>query len=189
MDRYPTIFSAVSSYAQKQSHPIRILSFGCSSGEEVLTLDSKYLQNADIHGVDIDQDALNSARKLQFSENNTVAFHHSSDPDWKHLSFDVVLALSVLCRWPETRRMENINGIYPFEQFAKQARELGSLVRRGGLLVIHNSSYYFEDTSAYREWFRPLHLEISNIGEVKRFDNSGNAFVNTRPAANIFQRI
>src|SRR5687767_9417567 len=61
MDRYPTVFSACRHLFAEQKE-IRILSFGCSSGEEVLTL-RQYFPHAYITGADINPRSLALCRK------------------------------------------------------------------------------------------------------------------------------
>ena len=51
-------------------------------------------------------------------------------------------------------------GSYPFERFEERALYLESLVRPGGLLVIHNSSYRFGDT-AHRCSYETIPLPAS----------------------------
>lgn len=56
MNRYPVIFSACSEYFRKNKD-IKILSYGCSTGEEVLTL-RRYFPNATIVGAEINKHSL-----------------------------------------------------------------------------------------------------------------------------------
>ena len=41
---------------------------------------------------------------------------------------------------------------YPFEKFEKQIIELDRYVKKGGLLIIHFSQYYFEDTVVSKKY-------------------------------------
>ncbi|MGG7620247.1 hypothetical protein [Bacillus coreaensis] len=62
MDRYPKIFTACQKYFEGKED-IKILSYGCSTGEEVLTL-RRYFPNAQIIGVDINKQSLVTCSKL-----------------------------------------------------------------------------------------------------------------------------
>ncbi len=66
MDRYPTIFSACRYYFDGKQD-LKILSYGCSTGEEVLTL-RRYFPNAHIIGADINKHSLARCRKLPVDE-------------------------------------------------------------------------------------------------------------------------
>ncbi len=55
-DRYPEIFRTARLAAGPQ--PLRILSFGCSTGEEPRTLAEKYFATSQILGVDVAPDVL-----------------------------------------------------------------------------------------------------------------------------------
>jgi hypothetical protein len=50
--------------------------------------------------------------------------------------------MAALCTWKRKRVAE----FYPFDRFAERALFLESLVRPGGLLVIHGATYRFGDT-------------------------------------------
>ncbi|WP_368657351.1 trans-aconitate 2-methyltransferase [Metabacillus halosaccharovorans] len=124
MDRYPEIFSACRDYFGDKKD-LKILSFGCSTGEEVLTLRS-YFPNAYIIGADINKRSLAIYRKLPVD--NKITFIHSSSSEiQKHGPFDAVFCMAVLQRKPHyiaAKGISSIKKIYPFEKFEKQIIEL-----------------------------------------------------------------
>ena len=136
LNRYPEIFATAAAAAPGAKH---ILSFGCSTGEECITL-AEYFPEALIVGTDINPANLLKARKHR---NDRIRFVYASDRILSGLGgFDAVFGMAVL-RTPKKR---SIARHYPFDRFAERALFLESLVRPGGLLVIHNATYRFSDT-------------------------------------------
>lgn len=146
MNRYPEIFSACRYYF-KDKENIKILSYGCSTGEEVLTL-RHYFGNATIVGAEINKHSLEKCRSLPLD--NKITFINSTIKDiTENGPYDLVLCMAVLQRTPDTIKQKGITSlkkIYPFEKFEKQIIELDSYVKKDGLLVVHFSQYYLKDT-------------------------------------------
>jgi len=139
-NRYPEIFAAA---AAASPNARSVLSFGCSTGEECVTL-AAYFPSARIIGTDINPLILMKAKRHQ---DQRVRFIYASDRSLRGFGgFDAVFCMAVL----RTCEEGNVAQHYPFERFAERARFLESLVRPGGLLVIHNASYRFSDTP--RRW-------------------------------------
>jgi trans-aconitate methyltransferase len=136
-DRYPEIFAAAAAAAPDAR---RILSFGCSTGEECVSL-AQYFPKAEIVGAEINVLSLLKAMKKR---SDRIRFVYSSDRILSRLGgFDVVFCMAVL-RAPKKQQPRQLSH---FELFEERALFLESLVRPGGLLVIHNSMYRFSDTA------------------------------------------
>ena len=136
LDRYPEIFAAAAAAAPDAQ---RILSFGCSTGEECVTL-ARYFPNAQIVGTDINPVNLLKARKHR---SERIRFVYASDRILTGFGgFDAVFCMTVLRTWKRKRIAE----FYPFDRFAERALFLESLVRPNGLLVIYRATYRFGDT-------------------------------------------
>lgn len=134
LNRYPEIFAAAAAAAPDAR---RILSFGCSSGEECVTL-ADYFPAAKIIGAEINPVILLKALKHR---SKRIRFVYASDHILRKLAgFDLVFCMAVL----------RSAGHYPFDIFEERALFLETLVRPGGILVIHNSPYRFGDTA--RQW-------------------------------------
>jgi len=119
--------------------PQCILSFGCSTGEECVTL-ANYFPSAQIVGTDINPLNLLKAWKHR---SERIRFVYASDRILNGFGgFDAVFCMAVLRTWKRKR----IADVYPFDRFAERALFLESLVRPGGLLVIHGATYRFGDT-------------------------------------------
>jgi hypothetical protein len=136
-NRYPEIFGAAAAAAPDAR---RILSFGCSTGEECVSL-ANYFPEAQIVGSDINFLNLIKASRYQ---SHRISFVYASDRILSALGvFDAVFCMAVL----RTSKRKRIAHHYPFERFAERANYLESLVRPGGLLIIHNATYRFSDTT------------------------------------------
>ena len=146
MDRYPVIFNGCKDYFEGKKN-IKILSYGCSTGEEVLTL-RKYFPDATIIGADINKHSLKICRKLPIDDKMAFIYSHPKEIK-KYGQFDLVLCMAVLQRTPHQvteQGITNLKKIYPFEKFEQQIIELDQYVKTGGLLVTHFTQYDFIDT-------------------------------------------
>ena len=120
MDRYPIIFSACRDYFN-DNKDIKILSYGCSTGEEVLTL-RKYFNDANIVGAEINKNSLKICRKLKVD--NKITFINSNQNEIKkNGKFDLIFCMAVLQRTPDTitrQGVKSLKKIYPFEKFERR---------------------------------------------------------------------
>jgi len=165
-DRHPLIFEhvalALRARLPEGTRPANILSFGCSSGEEAITLAEKYLLKDHIIGVDISDAHLNQARAAnRIPERINFA---RSDPDFlaRVAPFDVIFAMSVLCAWPDSEGKDDIASWFPFNRFARIVAELDQYLAKRGLLVIYNASFRFSDTDTYQKYRT---VQIPGMGE------------------------
>jgi SAM-dependent methyltransferase len=184
-DRYPELFQAVANNILSTA-PIRILSFGCSTGEECFTL-KRYFPHATILGVDINPSNLRKANTR--NTDSSIIFKLSTPENISTPgSYDVIFCLSVLCRWEDTRDVENCGNIYPFQKFEETVIMLCDNLKSGGLLVIYNSNFRFEETSK-AEGFQILRTPgIQDSGFVHKFDRHNNRVHQTHSAC-IFRKL
>src|SRR5262245_55409836 len=121
LNRYPEIFAAAAAAAP---HAKRVLSFGCSTGEECVTL-AEYFTTAQVVGTDINPVNLLKARKHR---NHRIRFVYASDRVLSGFGgFDVVFCMAVL----RTSKRRRIYRHYPFDRFMERAQFLESLVKPG----------------------------------------------------------
>ncbi|MEO1086976.1 MAG: methyltransferase domain-containing protein [Acidobacteriota bacterium] len=149
MDRYPEIFSqARDHFADRPGQDLKLLSFGCSTGEEALSLRT-YFPAAQIVGVDISEWNLKKARERGADPGIRFLFSDDETLD-REGPFDAVFAMAVLLRI--AHRMEpapSSEDVYPLDKFDEQVRQLDGILKVGGLLVIYHTNYHLRDTSIY----------------------------------------
>lgn len=184
-DRYPELFKETAR-TMGSDRPLKILSFGCSSGEECFSL-KKYFPNARIIGVDINQSNIKKAKQRnQFPD---VEFHFSTASLIAEKGpYDIIFCLSVLCRWEDTKGLLNCEHVYPFTKFHSTVYHLSQQLSRDGLMVIYNSNFRFEDTpeaSGYQIIETPA---IQDSGFVTKFDKD-NKIVNSIHRYCLYQKI
>jgi hypothetical protein len=147
LDRYPRIFAACQTHLCERKD-LRILSFGCSTGEEVLTL-RRYFPSAFITGAEINRRSLAICRKREVDKR--ISFVYSERTILaQHGPFDAIFCMAVLQRTPQAviqQGLIDLKRIYPFEKFDRQVAELDELLANGGLLVIRHTQYRLQDAS------------------------------------------
>ncbi|WP_338449823.1 methyltransferase domain-containing protein [Niallia oryzisoli] len=185
MNRYPEIFSACRDYfGDKQD--IKILSYGCSTGEEVLTL-RQYFPNAQIVGAEINKNSLAICRNLKVDEK--IKFIHSTSQEIeKYGPFDAIFCMAVLQRKPhyiKAKGVTSLKKIYPFEKFEQQIVELDHLVNPQGLMVVHFTQYSVVDTKVASK-YEPLGDFNQDDYESPVFDRNSNLVINPSSQKSIF---
>lgn len=174
-NRYPELFEesrkALTDFVDKET---AILSFGCSTGEECFSL-RKYFIDSTIIGADINRRNLVKANKK--NNDSKIHFIYSSEENIRNEGpYHVIFCLSVLCRWEDTKNLDNCEKIYPFSKFQDTVTMLSDKLLPGGLLVIYNSNFAFEDTDIYtHEKYETIDTpSVLDSGFVTKFDRSGN---------------
>lgn len=131
-DRTPAQFSQI---RDSIKNPNKILSFGCSSGEECRTLSEIYFPDAIIHGFDIDVDVIEKNK----IDNKNPNIEYFSDFDETDDDYDLIICMSVLCRWPSGSKL------YSFDLFQHTLLHIDSKLKVGGAIAIYNSQYLFDE--------------------------------------------
>lgn len=169
MDRYPGIFSVCRDYFAARPD-LRILSYGCATGEEVVTL-RRYFPSAFIAGAEINRHSLSVARSRPVDDR--IVFLES-DPEsiGPHAPFDAVFCMAVLQRTPmhvAGAGIRDLKNIYPFDRFDAKITELDSWLRKDGLLIVHHSQYSLIDAAAGSK-YEPLASARNILNPGPRFD-------------------
>ncbi len=140
---------------------LAILSFGCSSGEELLTLRTLF-PVASLFGCDVDWQSLASARALV---GRTATIFESSDEEIvRHGPYDVIVCNSVLLRHTvfASGRAEGLDAT----RWIAAVGLLDSVLRPGGIIQIVNSNIpfrYHPVSAGYRPLRSPLILGPSFV--------------------------
>ncbi len=140
--RYPAVFRACAEYFTAAQSPT-LLSFGCSTGEEIFSL-REYLPDASLVGVDINRRNIRVARA---SRQKDARMNFCTELP-EQGQYDAIFCMAVLQR-TENRLPETTDSsqIYPFHRFDAQVTLLDERLRPGGVFVIDNADYRFEDAS------------------------------------------
>ncbi len=169
-DRYPEIFRFVED-ALDGGLNARLLSFGCSTGEEVFTL-RRYFPRAAIDGADINPYRIRACRARWRREGRdprlrfVVAGSAAALPAAR---YDAIFCLAVLRHGGLRQGGEPAPRCDHLIRFDAAARLVGELARRlkpGGLLAIAHSNFRFSDMPASSEFEVALSrdLELAILG-------------------------
>ena len=170
LNRYPELFSEVRKLRSIFSQEPSVLSFGCSTGEECFSI-KEYFPDAKILGLDINRSNLRKAKSK--NKYQDVVFRFSSrELIAKNGPYDMVFALSVLCRWEDTKNLESCASVYPFTKYSETVRMLCLHLKPGGLLIIYNSNFRFEETDEFRDFEIVTTPSVLNSGFVHKFDRN-----------------
>lgn len=145
VDRHPGLFAFARTALSDRASP-RILSFGCSTGEEPLTL-SHYFPDGNIDAIEINARSARQARAL-LSEHGVrnVEIYNLGKPPLPPAVYDAIFCLSVLRHGElEARRPQSCLSILPFTRFAETVAALDAVLVPGGLLFIWGSNFRFAD--------------------------------------------
>lgn len=171
MNRYPDLFEVVSRELQNHINP-RILSFGCSTGEEVRSI-LDYLPRANVVGVDINHRSISKARKRNINKN--VKFYHYLDDNWRYDSYyDCIFAMAVFQRTKHRDASRTISlESFQYKHFSNMISLLDSMLRTDGLFIIDHTDYSFLDLASSRNYsILEFDIPISRARPVYSKDNS-----------------
>ncbi len=164
-NRFPELFEHCGHYLADRPTPF-LLSFGCSTGEEVFSL-KEYLPNARIAGVDINPWCIRQCRKK--NQDSTLSFYESGDEEYAVLSgFDAIFCMGVFQHTDNRLRPDqHISTRITFQQFEAEVTSLDKKLLPGGLLIIDQCDFYFMDTQLASR-YEPLAFE-ENLRSRDRF--------------------
>jgi SAM-dependent methyltransferase len=169
-DRYPDLFEICREYF-KDITGIRILSFGCSTGEEVYSL-GEYLPAAKITGTDISKWCIDECHKKPGNVN--FEFIHSNSARFSQMdNFDAIFCLAVFQHVDNRRESKRIASLYVFSKFEEQLNILDRKLRKGGLLFIDHCDFNFFETAVSKK-YSPLINEKNRIVRERPIYNREN---------------
>ena len=157
-NRHPELFALARERLAGIPAP-RLLSYGCSTGEEAFTL-AEYLPRALIDAIDINPRSIAIAkRSLGDAKSPSLRFACASSPPGNASVYDAIFCLSVLRHGrPESEQMKNCSEVLPFARFAEAIDALDHALKPGGLLFLWGCNFRFADTPtamAYRRIATP----------------------------------
>ena len=147
-DRYPWLFGFAATRIGSRPD-LRILSFGCSRGEEVFSL-RKYFPSAAIKGIDINpRNIARCLARVRAENAANVSFELASTADGEATgSYDAIFCLAVLVNGDlTTSGAERCDPVLHFERFDRMVGDFARCLKPGGLLVLHTTNFRFCDTA------------------------------------------
>ena len=161
-DRYPLLFQQAKLYFMNKADNPNILSFGCSTGEEVFTL-GKYLPNAHVVGIDINKWCLRQCWKNNGNPRQYSFLYRFSREFEAAGNFDAIFCLAVFQRTENRTNEDNsISTTYTFGQFEQEITMLDGKLKEGGLFVIDHSDFSFKDAFCSKNYL-PLPFENNQL--------------------------
>ena len=168
-DRYPDLFDNLAG-ALDSRPDAKVLSFGCSGGEEVRALRCR-LPEASITGVDINPRAIARARR---KDRHSRSQYLVADRPPAGEVYDAVLALAVFRHGTlGVQKPDDCAAVLPFARVADAFALLDQALLPGGLLAWGNAHFRLSELPGgdrYVLVFESTHLEIPEVvyGEENR---------------------
>jgi hypothetical protein len=185
MDRHPDVFEFLK--LQFGDNNLRVLSFGCSTGEECFSL-RKYLPNAHIVGVDINPISIETAKKSSLCDNQMEFLNLKPQQLLNLEKFDAILCLSVLCKNPEAQELDDISTIYPFSRFNEVISILDTILDPNGFLIIRSSNFRMRDTDVFVNYNLIDYEKRRDPIDFPKFDANNKRILNFLETEEFFQK-
>ena len=145
-DRYPWLFRFAAE-AVRDGTETRLLSFGCSKGDEAFAL-RKYFPCAAIKGIDVDW--RNIARcRMRSPRGGRFEFVVASSTEAERTeSYDAIFCLAVLCHGDlANTSAERCDPKITFAAFDATVADFARCLRPGGILFLHTTNFRFCDSA------------------------------------------
>ena len=164
-DRYPEIFE----FARRElggGKDVKLLSFGCSTGEEVFTL-RRYFPLATIRGLDINPHSIATCRsKLRARPDPGLTFEVASSLAGEASeSWDAIFCMAIFrdgaLADPGVARCDRR---IRFAGFSAMIGDVARCLRPGGLLFLAHANFRFRDTPAARDFDLVLRARFGSGG-------------------------
>ena len=129
---------------------------------------------------------------IKKASNNNIEPNIKFSSKWESInkkeSYDLVFAMSVLCRWPQTQNIKNCKNVYPFTEFNAQIYKIDELIKKKGILVIYNANFRFSDTEISKKYESVTIPQYLDSGFVTKFDKNNNCLVDQKYEYTMFQK-
>jgi SAM-dependent methyltransferase len=184
-DRYPVIFRFVRD-ALGDAPSLRLLSFGCSTGEEVFTL-RRYFPRSIVRGIDIDPANIAICeRRLRETPDRAVSFAvASSTANEDSASFDAIFCMAVL-RHGDLKQAERSDRLLRFEDFERAIADFARCLKPGGYLALRHANFRFVDSDAARG-FDPV-LEVPTNPQTPLFGRDNQRLAGSPHGDGVFRK-
>jgi SAM-dependent methyltransferase len=173
-DRYPWLFDFAAAALEGVPSP-RLLSFGCSKGDEVFSLRRRF-PHAVIKGLDIDPGNIAvCAAKARAFQDDRLSFAVAANPrDEPASCYDAIFCLAVLCHGDLTvTGAQQSEPLLHFRDFERTVAELAQCLKPGGLFFLHTTNFRFSDTAAAGAFEVVLEARPEQMAPDVLFDREG----------------
>jgi SAM-dependent methyltransferase len=178
-NRYPWLFEFAA--ARVGSRPdLRILSFGCSRGDEVFSL-RRYFPSAAIKGIDINPRQIARCRtRAQRLANVTFGVAATTQGE-SASSYDAIFCLAVLCNGDlTTSGAQRCDPVLQFERFDRMIGDFARCLKPGGLLLLHTTNFRFCDTTVAPDFDVVYSADAKHLALDVLFDRENRLLVGER---------
>ncbi|GAB3851370.1 hypothetical protein GCM10028801_00730 [Nocardioides maradonensis] len=167
-DRYPEELACMrEALGDVPPDRLRILSFGCASGQELLTLHEQFPE-ARITGIDVNPLALRTARRRidEAAAGHLVTLVRAGDAEGEpEAAYDAVLAFAVLRHGGLNDAPPTCASTLRFADFERTVTGLCRAVRPGGVFAIRHANFRFTDCAVAAD-FEPLRTGFPSASAV-----------------------
>jgi SAM-dependent methyltransferase len=180
-DRYPWLFDFAAAALDGVPFP-RLLSFGCSRGDEVFSLRRRFPQ-AVIKGLDIDPGNIAACTaRARAAQDDRLSFAVAANARHEPAScYDAIFCLAVLCHGDLTvTRARRSEPLLRFSDFERTVVELARCLKPGGLIFLHTTNFRFCDTVLAAEFDVVLEAQPEQMAPDVLFDREGRLMLGER---------
>lgn len=189
LNRYPEFFAFTRDRLMNQSD-VRILSFGCATGEEVFSL-SKYLPEADILGIDINPLNIAECRR-RFAKNPNPRLsvkRANSTADEEPESFDAIFCMAVLRHGELVATIpERCDHLIRFEDFDHIVRGFEHCLKPGGYLALRHCHFRFAETAVAARFSPVFEADPISGGKAPLYDRNNRRLLGSMISDGIFKK-
>lgn len=154
--RYPVLFSGLVRALEGRTAP-RVLSFGCSSGEEIESLRA-LMPEATFVGIDINPHSIALARR-RLAHSGVQLIHAGRIEPIPEAPFDAIVCMAVLQRTELNHQRPPVcTPLLSFAKFEAMITEFDRELRIDGLLLLQHSNFRFTDTVASTRYIPAVEL-------------------------------
>jgi 2-polyprenyl-3-methyl-5-hydroxy-6-metoxy-1,4-benzoquinol methylase len=186
-DRYPWLFEFAKAHLGG-GEELRLLSFGCSRGDEVVALRG-YFPSAAIKGLDVDPRNIDCClARTDRSSGMTFAVAASTVQEQAE-SYDAIFCLAVLCHgYLAATGARRCDPLLYFADFERTVTDFARCLKPGGLLLLHTANFRFCDTQVAQHFDVVLEADPAELAPDALFGRDNTLLEGMRYRAVAFRK-